>query len=59
MEKISDDDMQNLAEKMADDYCEQLFWPSMEIIAGEILEFPESKNKRHYLSEMQFGKYPL
>ena len=20
---------------------------------------PESKNKRHYLSEMQFGKYPL
>lgn len=27
--KISDDDMQNLAEKMADDYCEQLFWPSM------------------------------
>ncbi|MCO7114688.1 hypothetical protein NIB75_26480 [Bacteroides uniformis] len=59
MEKISDDDMQNLAEKMADDYCEQLFWPSMEIIAGEIPGFPESKNKRHYLSEMQFGKYPL
>ena len=25
VEKISDDDMQNLAEKMADDYCEQLF----------------------------------
>ena len=51
--------MQNLAEKMADDYCEQLFWPSMEIIAGEILSFPKVKNKRHYLSEMQFGKYPL
>ena len=33
--------MQNLAEKMADDYCEQLFWPSMEIIAGEILSFPK------------------
>lgn len=45
VEKISDDDMQNLAEKMADDYCEQLFWPSMEIIAGEILSFPKVKTK--------------
>lgn len=45
VEKISDDDMQNLAEKMADDYCEQLFWPSMEIIAGEILSFPKEKQK--------------
>ena len=45
MEKISDDDMENLAEKMADDYCEQLFWPSMEIIAGEILSFPKVKTK--------------
>ena len=36
VEKISDDDMQNLAEKMADDYCEQLFWPSMEITAASV-----------------------
>ena len=43
VEKISDDDMQNLAEKMADDYHEQLFWPSMEIIAGEILVFPRQR----------------
>ena len=33
VKKISDNDMQNLAKKMADDYHEQLFWPSMEIIA--------------------------
>lgn len=59
VEKISDDDMQNLAEKMADDYCEQLFWPSMEIIAGEILSFPKVKTKDIIWSEMQFGKYPL
>lgn len=39
VKKISDDDMRNLAEKMAKDYYEQLFWPSMEIIAGEILGF--------------------
>ena len=45
VKKISDDDMQNLAEKMANDYYEQLFWLSMEIIAGEILGFPKVKTK--------------
>ena len=43
VEKISDDDMKELASKMADDYCEQLFWSSMEIIAGDILGFPKEK----------------
>lgn len=42
-ERISDDDMKELADKMAKDYCEQLFWESMEIIA-EILGFPKKKN---------------
>ena len=37
--------MQNLAKKMANDYHEQLFWLSMEIIAGEILGFPKVKIK--------------
>lgn len=40
---VSDEDMKYLARKMADDYCEQLFWPSMEIIASEmanISKFP-------------------
>ena len=45
VKKISDNDMQNLAKKMADDYHEQLFWPSMEIITGEILGFPKVKTK--------------
>ena len=40
---VSNDAMKYLARKMADDYCEQLFWPSMEIIASEmanISKFP-------------------
>lgn len=43
VDRISDDDMKRLARKMADDYCEQLFWSSMEIIAGDILEFPKKE----------------
>lgn len=37
---ITDEQMRDLAKKMANDYYEQLFWSSMEIIA-EILEFPQ------------------
>lgn len=36
---ITDDQMCELARKMANDYCEQLFWSSLETIA-EGLEFP-------------------
>lgn len=36
---ISGAQMRRLAKKMADDYCEQLFWRSMEIIA-DYMEFP-------------------
>ncbi len=32
--------METLASKMADDYCEQLFWESMQIIATEGLNMP-------------------
>lgn len=38
--KVTDEDMRQLAEKLADDYCEQLFWESMEIIAEDGLEIP-------------------
>lgn len=38
---VTDEDMSRLARKMADDYCEQLFWESMEIIAGEGLDLPK------------------
>lgn len=37
---VSDETMQELASKMADDYCEQLFWDSMVIIAKEYLNIP-------------------
>lgn len=40
VKRISDSDMEELADKMADDYCEQLYWESLEIIA-EILGFPK------------------
>ena len=38
--EITDEQMLKLASKMADDYCEQLFWTSMDIIA-EHLGFPK------------------
>ena len=40
VKRISDSDMEELADKMADDYCEQIYWESLEIIA-EILGFPK------------------
>lgn len=42
VENITDAQMEKLASKMGDDYCEQLFWPSAEIIA-DILEFPKTR----------------
>jgi len=30
--EMTDEDMENLAGKLADDYCEQLFWNSLKII---------------------------
>lgn len=41
---ISDSQMKRLARKMADDYCEQLFWGSLDILA-ESLGFPKKKNR--------------
>lgn len=37
---VDDATMKKLAEKLAGDYCEQLFWGSLEIIA-EYLEIPK------------------
>lgn len=39
--KVTDEDMRELASKMGDDYCEQLFWDSMEIIAEQGFEIPK------------------
>lgn len=43
IDEISDSDMYKLANKMANDYCEQLFWDSMDIIASECLNLPKAK----------------
>ncbi len=39
---VSDEQMENLASRMADDYCEQLFWISLEILA-ELQGIPKRK----------------
>ena len=39
--EVSDDTMERLASKMADDYLEQMYWLSMEIIAEEMLDIPK------------------
>jgi len=42
--RVSDGDMEELARKMSNDYLEQLFWSSLEIIAEEGLEIPKMLN---------------
>ena len=37
---VDDDTMQRLADKLGDDYCEQLFWSSLKILA-EYFEIPK------------------
>ena len=36
--RIADDMMRDIARKMADDYCEQLFWDHLPIIAEYVAE---------------------
>ena len=43
---VDDATMKALAEKLADDYCDQLFWSSLEIIA-EHLEIPQREPSRY------------
>ena len=38
--EVSDETMERLARKLGDDYCEQLFWTSLEIMA-EYFEIPK------------------
>jgi hypothetical protein len=38
MSKITDDMMQEIARKMADDYCERLFWDHFTIIVKMVLK---------------------
>ena len=42
---VTDEDMKELANKMENDYLEQLYWTSMENIAGQIMKIPRSKKE--------------
>ena len=42
--EVSDETMERLASKLGDDYCEQLFWTSLDIIA-EYMEIPKKELK--------------
>ena len=39
---VDDDTMQRRADKLGDDYCEQLFWSSLKILA-EYFEIPKEE----------------
>lgn len=41
--QITDDMMREIARKMADDYCEQLFWDHLPIIVEFVLENHDAK----------------
>jgi hypothetical protein len=43
---VTDEQMIDLADKMADDYCDQLFWGSLTVIAGEIMGIPRKTDPR-------------
>ena len=40
---ITDEQMEELARKMCDDYLEQMFWISLDIIAEDIIGIPKRK----------------
>ena len=40
---ITDEQMEELARKMCDDYLEQMFWISLDIIAEDIMGIPKRK----------------
>ena len=40
---ITDAQMERLARKMCDDYLEQMFWISLDIIAEDIIGIPKKK----------------
>jgi hypothetical protein len=56
---VSNTDMCTLARKMADDYCEQLFWTSLGIIAEDYLHIPKDKNHSCPLCDDNSVKYDI
>jgi hypothetical protein len=59
---VSDADMESLARKMGSDYCEQLYWNSLEIIASEYIEIPLMRHcpvceSKSFTFDGYLGKY--
>ena len=44
--RVSDDTMEHLASKLADDYCEQLFWISLRVLAEDYFNIPKKVNHK-------------
>jgi hypothetical protein len=57
--EVSDADMYTLARKMADDYCEQLFWTSLGILAEDYLYIPKDRNRLCPLCEEKSINYDI
>ena len=58
IDKITDAHMEELADKMSDDYCEQLFWDSMEIIA-DCMGLPRKEIPRCPKCQSEAVKYDI
>jgi len=47
VKRLTESDMKKIASKLADDYCDQLFWNSLEIIAEQIINNKKKKKKEN------------
>ena len=41
IDKVTNSDMVCIADKMCDDYCDQLYWESLEVIVNECMSLPK------------------
>ncbi len=46
IKKLNEATMKRIASKLSDDYCEQLFWSSLEIIADKVIEDMTTKDNK-------------
>ena len=44
--RVNDSTMKKLASKLSDDYCDQLFWDSLGVIADQYLNIPRRRVKK-------------
>jgi len=56
---LTSDDIKIIANKLADDYCEQLFWDSLKIISENILEQKKQQLNKLYNGRKKIIKHQL